>query len=78
MISRPAPGMLPEEAVVLQVTGPFGAPAQKAGDRASLSEVGGGPQEKLVGVYFGLGSEFCWVFVGVLGGVGRFSLAWLL
>ncbi|CAJ1431704.1 unnamed protein product, partial [Effrenium voratum] len=42
MISRPAPGMLPEEAVVLQVTGPFGAPAQKVWGFDTLMVVGAG------------------------------------
>eukprot|EP00434_Breviolum_minutum_P016471 symbB.v1.2.014519.t1/scaffold1064.1/size140376/5 len=42
MISRVQPGMLPPEAVVLQVTGPFGAPAQKVWGFETLMVVGAG------------------------------------
>lgn len=42
MISRVQPGMLPPEAVVLQVTGPFGAPAQKVWGFDTLMVVGAG------------------------------------
>eukprot|EP00438_Fugacium_kawagutii_P014091 Skav231794 [mRNA] locus=scaffold734:99355:104163:+ [translate_table: standard] len=42
MISRVEPGMLPSEAVVLQVTGPFGAPAQKVWGFETLMVVGAG------------------------------------
>ena len=42
LISSAAPGMLPEEAVVLQVTGPFGAPAQKVWGFDVLMVVGAG------------------------------------
>ncbi|CAK9044513.1 Protein DD3-3 [Durusdinium trenchii] len=42
MVSRVRPGMLPPEAVVLQVTGPFGAPAQKVWGFDTLMVVGAG------------------------------------
>lgn len=42
MVSRVQPGMLPREAVVLQVTGPFGAPAQKVWGFETLMVVGAG------------------------------------
>ncbi|CAJ1433321.1 unnamed protein product [Effrenium voratum] len=42
MMSSAKPGMLPPEAVVLQVTGPFGAPAQKVWGFETLMVVGAG------------------------------------
>ncbi|OLP88326.1 Protein DD3-3 [Symbiodinium microadriaticum] len=42
LISNAAPGMLPDESVVLQVTGPFGAPAQKVWGFDVLMVVGAG------------------------------------
>ncbi|CAE7231346.1 RBOHB [Symbiodinium natans] len=42
LISSAAPGMLPGESVVLQVTGPFGAPAQKVWGFDVLMVVGAG------------------------------------
>ena len=42
MVSRVRPGSLPDEAVVLQVTGPFGAPAQKVWGFDTLMVVGAG------------------------------------
>jgi len=42
MVSRVQPGTLPPEAVVLQVTGPFGAPAQKVWGFDTLMVVGAG------------------------------------
>lgn len=42
MVSHVQPGMLPPESVVLQVTGPFGAPAQKVWGFDTLMVVGAG------------------------------------
>jgi len=42
MVSHVQPGMLPTESVVLQVTGPFGAPAQKVWGFDTLMVVGAG------------------------------------
>jgi len=42
LISSPPPSLLPPEAVILQVTGPFGAPAQKVWGFDTLMAVGAG------------------------------------